>query len=68
MFRLVRGTGHILDVLDDLHRDQAALRICEGAVSAMDPTARHSRTGELLSTAKFMAQTLAVGELRPARA
>ncbi|MFE9468577.1 hypothetical protein ACFYNW_34000 [Streptomyces virginiae] len=27
MFRLVRGTGHILDVLDVLHRDQVALRI-----------------------------------------
>ncbi|WP_405861906.1 hypothetical protein OG361_40775 [Streptomyces sp. NBC_00090] len=23
MFRLVRGTGHILDVLDVLHRDQS---------------------------------------------
>ncbi|MFF1641755.1 hypothetical protein ACFVXA_29910 [Streptomyces sp. NPDC058246] len=50
MFRLVRGTGHILDVLDVLHRDRLALRIHCGAFSAMDLTARHPRTGELLST------------------
>ncbi|MFF2722109.1 recombinase family protein [Streptomyces sp. NPDC058011] len=56
-FRLVRGTGHILDVLDVLHRDQVALRIRDGAFSAMDLTARHSRTGELLSTVKFMVQS-----------
>jgi DNA invertase Pin-like site-specific DNA recombinase len=31
MFRLVRGTGHILDVLDVLHRDRLALRIHDGA-------------------------------------
>lgn len=37
MFRLVRGPGHILDVLDVLHRDQVALRIHDGAFSAMDP-------------------------------
>lgn len=49
MFRLVRGTGHILDVLDVLHRDQLALRIHDGAFSAMDLTARDPRTGELLS-------------------
>ncbi|MFI9773058.1 hypothetical protein ACIHJG_40580 [Streptomyces sp. NPDC052415] len=48
MFRLVRGTGHILDVLDVLHRDRLALRIHDGAFSAMDLTARHPRTGELL--------------------
>ncbi|MEU0297938.1 recombinase family protein [Streptomyces sp. NPDC006175] len=41
MFRLVRGTGHILDVLDVLHRDQVALRNHDGAFSAMDLTARH---------------------------
>lgn len=65
MFRLVRGTGHILDVLDVLHRDQVALRIHDGAFSAMDLTARHPRTGELLSTMKFMVQTLAAaGELQ----
>ncbi|MFE9097773.1 recombinase family protein [Streptomyces sp. NPDC007264] len=65
MFRLVRGTGHILDVLDVLHRDQVALRIHDGAFSAMDLTARHPRTGELLFTAKFMVQTLAAaGELQ----
>ncbi|WP_345943687.1 recombinase family protein [Streptomyces sp. SID3212] len=65
MFRLVRGTGHILDVLDALHRDQVALRIHDGAFSAMDLTARHPRTGELLSTVKFMVQTLAAaGELQ----
>ncbi|WP_053763709.1 recombinase family protein [Streptomyces sp. AS58] len=65
MFRLVRGTGHILDILDDLHRDQVALRIHDGAFSAMDLTARHPRTGELLSTVKFMVQTLAAaGELQ----
>ncbi|MER6526389.1 recombinase family protein [Streptomyces sp. NPDC001508] len=65
MFRLVRGTGHILDVLDVLHRDQVALRIHDGAFSAMDLTARHPRTGELLSTVKFMVQTFAAaGELQ----
>lgn len=64
MFRLVRGTGHILDVLDVLHRDQVALRIHDGAFSAMDLTARHPRTGELLSTVKFMVPTLAAGELQ----
>ncbi|MFG2395699.1 recombinase family protein [Streptomyces lydicus] len=57
MFRLVRGNQHILDVLDILHRDRLALRIHDGAFSAMDLTARHPRTGELLSTVKFMAQT-----------
>lgn len=46
MFRLVRGTGRILDVLDVLHRDQVALRIHDGA-SAMDLTARPPSTGEL---------------------
>ncbi|MFD7583846.1 recombinase family protein [Kitasatospora sp. NPDC059811] len=65
MFRLVRGTGHILDVLDILHRDRLALRIHDSAFSAMDLTARHPRTGELLSTVKFMVQTLAAaGELQ----
>ncbi|WP_327344277.1 recombinase family protein [Streptomyces europaeiscabiei] len=65
MFRLVRGTGHILDVLDILHRDRLALRIHDGAFSAMDLTARHPRTGELLSTVKFMVQTLAAaGDLQ----
>ncbi|MER6256830.1 recombinase family protein [Streptomyces sp. NPDC001584] len=65
MYRLVRGTGHILDVLDVLHRDQVALRIHDGAFSAMDLTARHPRTGELLATVKFMVQTLAAaGELQ----
>jgi len=54
MFRLVRGTGHILDELDVFHRDRLALRIHDGAFSAMDFTARHPRTGELLSTVKFM--------------
>ncbi|MGW8703328.1 recombinase family protein [Streptomyces eurythermus] len=43
MFRLVRGTGHILDVLDVLHRDRLALRIHDRAFSAMDLTARHPR-------------------------
>ncbi|MFC9122906.1 recombinase family protein [Streptomyces sp. NPDC057067] len=65
MFRLVRGNQHILDVLDVLHRDRLALRIHDGAFSAMDLTARHPRTGELLSTVKFMVQTLAAaGELQ----
>ncbi|MGN9793072.1 recombinase family protein [Streptomyces sp. OZ13] len=65
MFRLVRGNQHILDVLDILHRDRLALRIHDGAFSAMDLTARHPRTGELLSTVKFMVQTLAAaGELQ----
>ncbi|MEU9241740.1 recombinase family protein [Streptomyces sp. NPDC048385] len=59
------GTQHILDVLDVLHRDRLALRIHDGAFSAMDLTARHPRTGELLSTVKFMVQTLAAaGELQ----
>ncbi|MFE3768760.1 recombinase family protein [Streptomyces sp. NPDC059122] len=58
MFRLVRGTQHILDVLDVLHTGRLALRIHDGVFSAMDLTARHSRTGELLSTVKFMVQTL----------
>ncbi|MFF0430067.1 recombinase family protein [Streptomyces sp. NPDC004520] len=62
MFHLVRGTGHILDVLDVLHRDQVALRIHDDAFSAMDLTARHPRTGELLSTVKFMAQPLAAAD------
>ncbi|QCX82612.1 Putative DNA-invertase (plasmid) [Streptomyces sp. YIM 121038] len=65
MFRLVRGTGHILDVLDVPHCDRLALRIHDGAFSGMDLTARHPRTGELLSTVKFMVQTLAAaGELQ----
>ncbi|GAA2693126.1 recombinase family protein [Streptomyces lunalinharesii] len=58
MFRLVRGTGHVLDVL---HRGHFALRIHDGAFSGMDLTARHPRTGELLFTVKFMVQTLAAG-------
>ncbi|MFE4872070.1 recombinase family protein [Streptomyces sp. NPDC056682] len=65
MFRLVRGTGHILDVLDVLHRNQVALRIHDGAFSGMDLTPRHPRTGELLSTVKFRVQPLAAaGELQ----
>ncbi|MHB6912312.1 recombinase family protein [Streptomyces sp. DB-54] len=65
MFRLVRGTQHILDVLDVLHTGRLALRIHDGAFSAMDLTARHSHTGELLSTVKFMVQPLAAaGELQ----
>ncbi|WP_241911310.1 hypothetical protein [Streptomyces sp. DH-12] len=52
-------------MLDVLHRDQVALRIHDGAFSAMDLTARHPRTGELLSTVKFTVQTLAAaGELQ----
>ncbi|MEU5256670.1 hypothetical protein [Streptomyces longwoodensis] len=48
-----------------LHHDRLALRIHDGAFSAMDLTARHPRTGELLSTVKFMVQTLAAaGELQ----
>ncbi|MFF3430319.1 hypothetical protein [Streptomyces sp. NPDC002602] len=38
MFRLVRGTAHILDVLDVLHQGHPALRIHDGAFSAMDLT------------------------------
>ncbi|MFI5571177.1 recombinase family protein [Streptomyces sp. NPDC051740] len=65
MFRLVRGTQHVLDVLDVLHAGRLALRIHDGAFSAMDLTARHPRTRELLSTVKFMVQTLAAaGELQ----
>ncbi|WP_266817546.1 hypothetical protein [Streptomyces sp. NBC_01728] len=55
----MRGTQRILDVLDVLHRDRLPLRIHDGAFSAMDLTAHHPRTGELLSTVKFMVQTLA---------
>ncbi|MFE7459646.1 hypothetical protein [Streptomyces sp. NPDC057554] len=52
-------------MLDVLHRDRLTLCIHDGAFSAMDLTARHPRTGELLSTVKFMAQTLAAaGELQ----
>jgi DNA invertase Pin-like site-specific DNA recombinase len=61
MFRLVRGTQHILDVLDVLHTGRLALRIHDGAFSAMDLTARHPRTGELQSTVKTLA---AAGELQ----
>ncbi|WP_345943408.1 recombinase family protein [Streptomyces sp. SID8352] len=65
MFRLVRGNQHVLDVLDVLHRDRLALRIHDGAFSAMDLTAHHPRTGELPSTVEFMVQTLAAaGELQ----
>nr|WP_019763255.1 hypothetical protein [Streptomyces sp. WAC04770] len=68
MFRLVRGNQHILDVFEVLHRDQLALRIHDGAFSAMDLTALHPRTDELLSTVKFMVQTLAAaGRRRPSR-
>ncbi|MFH8749735.1 recombinase family protein [Streptomyces rimosus] len=59
MFRLVRSTGRILDVFDVLHRDRLALRIHDGAFPAMALTARHPRTGGLLSTVRFMVQTLA---------
>ncbi|MGW0549959.1 recombinase family protein [Streptomyces altiplanensis] len=62
MFRLLRGTGHILDVL---HREQVALRIHDGALSARDLIARHPRTSELPSTVKFMVLALAAaGELQ----
>ncbi|WP_308346595.1 recombinase family protein [Streptomyces sp. ISL-66] len=64
-FRLSSGTGHVLDVLDVLHRDRLVLRIHDGAFCAMDLTTHHPHTGELLSTVKFMVQTLAVtGELQ----
>lgn len=43
-------------------RDRLALRIHDGAFSAMDLTARHPRTDELLSTVKFMVQTLAAAD------
>jgi hypothetical protein len=42
-----------LNVLGVLHTGRLALRIHDGAFSAMDLTARHPRTGELLSTVKF---------------
>ncbi|WP_406529373.1 hypothetical protein [Streptomyces sp. I8-5] len=45
-------------MLDVLHTDCLALRIHDGAFSAMDLTTRHPRTG------KFMVQTLAAGELQ----
>ncbi|MFD4032671.1 hypothetical protein ACFWVP_19675 [Streptomyces sp. NPDC058637] len=59
MFRLVCGTRHILNVLDVVHREQVALRIHDGALSGMDLTARHPRTGEPLSPVEFVVQTLA---------
>ncbi|MFJ3235881.1 hypothetical protein [Streptomyces sp. NPDC086787] len=37
----MRGNQHMLDVLDVLHRDRLALRIHDGAFSAMDLTVRH---------------------------
>ncbi|MFD5199664.1 hypothetical protein ACFWM7_05745 [Streptomyces sp. NPDC058375] len=43
MFRLVRGTGHTLNVLDILHRDRLAPRIHNGALSGMDLTAPATR-------------------------
>ncbi|MGW5973873.1 recombinase family protein [Streptomyces sp. NPDC055186] len=43
MFRLMRGPPNILDVLDVLHRDRLALRIHDGAFSALDLTARSPR-------------------------
>ncbi|MFF7339702.1 recombinase family protein [Streptomyces sp. NPDC008163] len=61
MFRLVHGNQHILDVLDVLHCDRLALRIHDGAFSAMDLTARHPRTGELPATVKFVVQALVAG-------
>ncbi|MEU2794667.1 hypothetical protein [Streptomyces sp. NPDC007100] len=67
MFRLVRGTWHILDVLDVLNRDRLALRIHDGAFSGMDLTARFPahRWAGLLSMVKFMVRTLAAaGELQ----
>ncbi|SEE22540.1 hypothetical protein [Streptomyces sp. TLI_105] len=36
MFRLVRGTGHILDVLDVLHRDASPRASMTARLSAMD--------------------------------
>ncbi|MFI6408531.1 hypothetical protein [Streptomyces sp. NPDC050548] len=46
-------------------RTGARRRPHDGAFSAMDLTARHPRTGELLSTVKFMVQTLAAaGDLQ----
>ncbi|OKI06204.1 hypothetical protein A6A06_37500 [Streptomyces sp. CB02923] len=59
-----RSNPHILDMLNVLHRDQVTLRIYDGAFSAMDLTARHSRTGELLPTVKFMVQSLVADELQ----
>ncbi|GHC75345.1 recombinase family protein [Streptomyces cinnamoneus] len=65
MFRLVRGHRPHPRRARVLHRDQVALRIHDGAFSAVDLTARHPRTGELLSTVKFTVQTLAAaGELQ----
>ncbi|WP_328691772.1 hypothetical protein OHT20_03455 [Streptomyces caniferus] len=40
--RLVRGIGHILDVLDVLHRDQVALRIHDGACLVQITVAREA--------------------------
>lgn len=65
MFRLVRGVRDILDVLDVLHERELRLTVHDGAFSAMDLTARHPQTGELLATVKFVLQSLAAaGELQ----
>ncbi|MEU6537257.1 recombinase family protein [Streptomyces sp. NPDC047000] len=64
MFRLERSTGHLLDMLDVLHRDRLALRIHDGVLQH-GPHCRHPRIEELLSTVKFMVQALATaGELQ----
>ncbi|TQL18156.1 hypothetical protein [Streptomyces sp. SLBN-134] len=51
MVRPVRGTGHLFDVLDVLHRDRLALRVHDGAFSAMDPTTRSSTSSATWSHA-----------------
>jgi hypothetical protein len=51
MVRLVRGTGHLFDVLDVLHRDRLALRVHDCAFSAMDPTTRSSTSSATWSHA-----------------
>ncbi|WP_442819720.1 recombinase family protein [Streptomyces sp. NBC_00841] len=47
MFRLARGTRHILDVLEVLHHDQVAPRIHDGAFSPGFPVPQLLTPGDL---------------------
>jgi len=66
MFRLVRGTGHILDVLDVLHADRLALRIHDGAFSAMDLTGPAPELPVVLDVPGKVADFLRSADLEPA--
>ncbi|WP_251067203.1 recombinase family protein [Streptomyces sp. ISL-36] len=62
MFRLVRGTGHILDWLDVLQSRPGGAAHPRPGVLRDHLTARPPRSGELLPTAKFMVPTLAAAD------